>query len=63
MPGKNEDEWPEEPPQMEDDLSFAAFTLTHSPCGDVIELRLDQGSLVQWCVACADVRVFGPPAS
>jgi hypothetical protein len=60
MPGKNENERSDGPPQMEDDLSFAAFALAHSPCGEVIEVRIDQGSVVQWCVACADARLFGP---
>jgi hypothetical protein len=59
MPGQNNCEWPEERPLTEGELAFAAFTLSHTHCGDVIELRLDGGALLQWCVACADARVFG----
>ncbi len=40
--------------------SFAAFVLTHARCGDgVIELRLGERLLVEWCTACAASRTFG----
>lgn len=44
---------------LDDGLAFVAFTLSHSPCGaGVIEARLGEGSLLQWCVACDDIRIF-----
>lgn len=43
-------------------LAFVAFTLSHSPCEeDVIELRLGEGLLLQWCLACADMNTYVSP--
>ena len=51
--------WPEDVPTAEGNLAFAAFTLSHTPCGDgVIEARLGEGLLLQWCLDCAEMRVF-----
>jgi hypothetical protein len=43
------------------DLSFVVFSLTHAGCGDegVIELRLDERSLLGWCPSCAAIETFG----
>jgi hypothetical protein len=45
------------------DLSFFVFSLTHAGCGDegVIELRLDERSLLGWCPSCAVLEIFGSP--
>ena len=43
------------------DLSFAAFSLEHAGCGDeVVELRLGEHTLLEWCMACGVMRIFGP---
>jgi hypothetical protein len=41
-------------------LSFAAFSLTHAECGEegVIELRLDDRLLLEWCPSCATLKTF-----
>jgi hypothetical protein len=43
------------------DLSFAAFSLTHAECGEegVIELRLGDRLLLEWCPSCAALETFG----
>jgi hypothetical protein len=43
------------------ELSFAAFSLTHAECGEegIIELRLDERSLLGWCPSCAALETFG----
>lgn len=52
-------ERPEDIPAVEGNLAFVAFTLSHAPCGDgVIEARLSEGLLLQWCLACAEMRIF-----
>jgi len=44
------------------DLSFAAFSLAHAGCGDgVVELRLGDRLLLEWCPACASMATFGFP--
>ena len=45
----------------EGDLAFAAFSLTHAACGDdVLEVRIGEHLLLEWCMACADMRIFRP---
>ena len=41
------------------DLSFAAFSLAHAGCGDgVVELRLGDRFLLEWCPSCAVMATF-----
>jgi hypothetical protein len=43
------------------DLSFAAFSLEHAACGDdVLEVRLGEETLLEWCMACAVMVIFRP---
>ena len=43
----------------EADLSFAAFSLEHASCGDdVLEVRLGEEALLEWCMACAVMKIF-----
>lgn len=42
-------------------LAFAAFALTHAACCDVVELRIDERRILEWCPSCATVRVFFSP--
>ena len=45
----------------EGDLAFAAFSLTHAACGDdVLEVRIGEDTLLEWCMACAVMRIFEP---
>ena len=54
---------PEDVPVAKGNLAFVAFTLSHTPCGDgVIEARLGEELLLQWCPACAEMGVFRSPA-
>ena len=44
----------------EGDLSFAVFSLAHAACGDdVLEIRVGERMLLEWCMACAVMEVFG----
>ena len=44
----------------EGDLSFAVFSLAHAACGDdVLEVRMGERMLLEWCMACAVMEVFG----
>jgi hypothetical protein len=44
------------------DLSFAVFSLTHAGCGDgLMELRLGERLLLEWCPVCASMVTFGLP--
>ena len=44
----------------EGDLSFAAFSLAHAACGDnVLEVRIGEHTLLEWCTACAVMKIFG----
>lgn len=44
----------------EGDLSFAAFSLAHAACGDdVLEVRIGEHTLLEWCMACAVMQIFG----
>ena len=46
----------------EEDLCFAAFSLSHADCGDdVLEVRLGDRALLEWCMACDVMRIFCPP--
>lgn len=59
MLGAGDEGRPEDTTAAEDGLAFVAFTLRHSPCGDaVVEARLGEGALLQWCLACSDSMVF-----
>ena len=43
------------------DLSFAAFSLAHAACGDdVLEVRVGEHTLLEWCMACAVMEIFAP---
>ena len=43
-------------------LTFAVFSLAHAKCGDhVLEMRVGERMLLEWCMACAVMEVFGPP--
>ena len=45
----------------EEDLSFAAFSLEHAGCGDdVVEVRVGEHTLLEWCTECAVMKIFGP---
>ena len=45
----------------EEDLGFAAFSLSHAACGDdVLEVRLGDSALLEWCMACDVMRIFVP---
>jgi len=42
------------------ELSFAVFSLAHAACGDeVLEVRIGERMLLEWCMACAVMEVFG----
>ena len=44
----------------EGDLSFAVFSLAHAACGDdVLEVRVGDRMLLEWCTGCAVMEVFG----
>ena len=44
----------------EGDLSFAVFSMAHAACGDdVLEVRIGERMLLEWCMACAVMEVFG----
>jgi hypothetical protein len=44
----------------ERDLSFAVFSLAHAECGDdVLEVRIGERMLLEWCAGCAVMEVFG----
>jgi hypothetical protein len=46
-------------PGDETDLSFAAFSLEHAACGDdVLEVRLGEETLLEWCMACSVMMIF-----
>jgi hypothetical protein len=53
---------PQEGITGDEGLSFAAFSLAHAACGDqVLEVRVGERMLLEWCMACAVMEVFGPP--
>ena len=40
-------------------LSFAAFSLEHAACGDdVLEVRLGEEALLEWCMSCSVMMIF-----
>jgi hypothetical protein len=44
----------------EGELSFAVFSLAHAACGDeVLEVRIGERMILEWCMACAVMEVFG----
>ena len=44
----------------ERDLSFAVFSLAHAECGDdVLEVRIGERMLLEWCAGCSVMAVFG----
>ena len=44
----------------EEDLTFAVFSLAHAACGDdVLEVRIGERMLLEWCTGCAVMEVFG----
>jgi hypothetical protein len=46
-----------------EDLSFAAFSLTHTESGQdgVIKLRISERFLMAWCPSCTALETFGSP--
>jgi hypothetical protein len=45
----------------EKDLTFAVFSLAHAACGDnVLEVRIGERMLLEWCMGCAVMEIFGP---
>jgi hypothetical protein len=43
----------------EGELSFAVFSLEHAACGDeLVEVRIGERMLLEWCMACAVMEVF-----
>ena len=41
------------------DLAFAVFSLAHAECGDdVLEVRIGERMLLEWCTGCAVMEVF-----
>ena len=43
----------------EGELSFAVFSLEHAACGDdVVEVRIGERMLLEWCMGCAVMEVF-----
>ena len=45
----------------EEDLMFVAFSLEHAGCGDdVVEVRVGERTLLEWCMACHVMEIFGP---
>jgi hypothetical protein len=43
----------------EGELSFAVFSLEHAACGDdVVEVRIGERMLLEWCMECAVMEVF-----
>ena len=53
---------PAEDELQEELLAFAAFALAHAACCDVVELRIDERRILEWCPSCATVRMFVSPA-
>lgn len=43
-------------------LAFAAFALVHAACCDVVEVRVSERCILEWCPSCATVRTFLTPA-
>ena len=44
----------------EGELAFAVFSLAHAACGDaVLEVRIGERMLLEWCMACVVMEVFG----
>ena len=53
---------PVDVPTASEDVSFAAFTLIHTGCGDgLIEVRLGDRMLLEWCPACTVLETFVAP--
>lgn len=42
-------------------LAFAAFALAHAACCDVVEVRVSERCILEWCPSCATVRAFVSP--
>ena len=43
----------------EEHLGFAAFSLAHAACGDdVLEVRLGETALLEWCTSCDVMKIF-----
>jgi hypothetical protein len=52
------------PPEevLDDELfAFAAFALTHAACGDVVEVRIGERCILEWCPSCAAMQTFVSP--
>jgi hypothetical protein len=53
---------PEGENTRDEGLTLAAFSLAHAACGDhVLEVRVGERMLLEWCMACAVMEVFGSP--
>lgn len=46
---------------LDKDLFFVLFVLTQTGCGVPVEVRLDEGLLLEWCPRCAVMETFGAP--
>lgn len=42
-------------------IAFAAFALTHAACCDVVEVRIGERCIVEWCPSCQAIRTFVSP--
>jgi len=42
-------------------LLFAAFALAHAACCDVVEVRVSERCILEWCPSCVTVRLFVSP--
>lgn len=47
---------------LEDELlAFAAFALAHAACCDVVEVRIGERRILEWCPSCQAMRTFVSP--
>lgn len=53
-----EESIPAEDVLQEELIAFAAFALTHAACCDVVEVRIGERCILEWCPSCAVVRTF-----
>lgn len=42
-------------------IAFAAFALTHAACCDVVEVRIGERCILEWCPSCRAMRTFVSP--
>ncbi len=56
-----EESIPAEVALEEELLAFAAFALTHAACCDVVEVRIGERCILEWCPSCQAMRTFVSP--